>query len=71
MEAIFFASKMPPTRPKFICKIDAAPSSSKRTKSYFVARRSPVAIGMVVPRATLAISRGLSGGIGSSNHSGS
>ena len=34
-------------------------------------RRSPVAIGIDVPRATFAISSGTSGGVGSSNQSGS
>ncbi len=69
--AIFLPSRMPPTRPRLICMIDAAPWSSTRANSYFVTSRSPVAIGMVVERATRAISSGISGGVGSSNQSGS
>ncbi len=49
----------------------AAPVASTRANSYLVVSRSPVAIGMEVARATLAISSGISGGTGSSNHSGS
>jgi hypothetical protein len=37
----------------------------------FVVSRSPVAIGIEVPRATWAITSGMSGGTGSSNQSGS
>ncbi len=71
MAAIFLASMMPPTRPSAICRIEAARHSSTRANSYLVVRRSPVAIGMEVPRATSAISSGFSGGVGSSNHRGS
>ncbi len=71
MPAIFLASSRPPTRPSAICRIEAAPVSSTRANSYLVARRSPVAMGMLVWRATLAISSGISGGVGSSNQSGS
>ena len=49
----------------------AAPVSSTRANSYLVHRRSPVATGMLVWRATSAIISGRSGGVGSSNHSGS
>ncbi len=49
----------------------AAPVSSTRANSYLVHSRSPVATGMLVWRATSAISSGRSGGVGSSNHSGS
>ena len=48
-----------------------APAASTRANSYLVVRRSPVAIGMRVPRATMAICSGISGGTGSSNHNGS
>src|SRR5579871_4937113 len=51
MPAIFFASRMPPTRPRFICRIDAAPARSTRANSYLVVSRSPVAIGIVVAPA--------------------
>ena len=69
--AIFLASSRPPTRPRFICRIEAAPVSSTRANSYLVVSRSPVAIGIDVARATRAISSGASGGVGSSNQSGS
>ena len=52
-------------------RIDAAPVSRTRENSYFVVSRSPVAIGIDVARATRAISSGISGGVGSSNQSGS
>ena len=71
MPAIFLASSRPPTRPRFSCRIEAAPVSSTRANSYFVVSRSPVAIGIDVARATRAISSGISGGVGSSNQSGS
>src|SRR6266850_625216 len=71
MPAIFFASSRPPTRPSAICRIDAAPVSSTRANSCLVASRSPVAIGIEVWSATRAISRGFSGGVGSSSQSGS
>ena len=71
MPAIFLASMRPPTRPSAICRIEAARFSSTRPNSYLVVSRSPVAMGIEVPRATSAISSGLSGGVGSSNHSGS
>ena len=44
---------------------------STRANSYLVVRRSPVAIGIDVACATRAISSGMSGGVGSSNQSGS
>ena len=68
--AIFLASSMPPTRPRFSCRIEAAPVSSTRANSYFVVSRSPVAIGIRHCAATRAISSGASGGVGSSNHRG-
>jgi hypothetical protein len=71
MAAIFFASPMPPTRPSAGCRIEAAPHSSTRANSHLVTSRSPVATGIEVARATRAISSGISGGTGSSNHSGS
>ena len=71
MPAIFFASRMPPTRASAGCRIAAACRLSKSAYSYLVASRSPVATGMLVPRATTAISARFSGGTGSSNHSGS
>src|SRR5574337_347280 len=54
-----------------LTRMEAAPVSSTRANSYFVVRRSPVAIGMRHCAATLAISSGASGGVGSSNQSGS
>src|ERR687898_658244 len=63
MPAIFFASSRPPTRPSAICRIEAARCSSTRANSYLVVRRSPVAIGIEVARATSAISSGIAGGI--------
>ncbi len=71
MPAIFFASSRPPTRPSAGCRIEAAPVCSTRANSYLVHSRSPVATGIDVAAATLAISSGISGGTGSSNHSGS
>ena len=71
MAEIFLPSKIPPALPKFGCKIAAAPQLNTRANSYFVQRRSPAAIGTRVRAATLAISSGISGGVGSSNHSGS
>ena len=62
--AIFLASSRPPTRPVFICRIEAAPVSSTRANSCLVVSRSPVAMGMDVARATRAISSGASGGVG-------
>ena len=50
--------------PRFICRIAAAPARSSRAKSYLVVSRSPVATGIDVARATLAISSGASGGYG-------
>ena len=61
---------MPPERPKAGCKIDAAPWRKTSANSALVVSLSPVAIGVVTARATLAISEMLSGGTGSSNHSG-
>ncbi|MCY1241972.1 hypothetical protein D9M72_549060 [compost metagenome] len=71
MPAIFFASSKPPTRATFICRIDAALSSSTRWNSYLVVRRSPVETGIEVARATSAIAASCPGGTGSSNQSGS
>ena len=71
ISANFLPSKMPPTRPKFICKMAAAPDRNSRPNSILVVKRSPAATGIDVARATLAISSGASGGTGSSNHSGS
>ena len=71
MAAIFLASNIPPTRPRFIWRIAAAPARNSRAKSYFVVNRSPVAMGIDVALATLAISSGASGGTGSSSQSGS
>ena len=70
MAAIFLVSQIPPDRPNAGCKIDAAPWRKISANSALVVSRSPVAIGVVTARATLAISAKLSGGIGSSNHSG-
>ena len=50
--------------------MDAAPWRKTSANSALVVSLSPVAIGVVTARATLAISDMLSGGIGSSNHSG-
>jgi hypothetical protein len=52
-------------------KIAAAPCSMRRAKSNLVVSRSPVAIGMVVRRATSASAFMFSGGQGSSYQSGS
>ena len=71
MPAIFLASQMPPTRPRSGCRIEAAPVASTRPNSYFVVSRSPVAIGIVVLRATIAIASSWPGGTGSSNQRGS
>ena len=49
----------------------AAPASRIRANSTLVVSLSPVAIGMLVPAATRAIPAMSSGGVGSSNHSGS
>ena len=71
MAAIFLAIRIPPERPIDICKMEAACFSTKAANSYMVDNRSPVAMGMLVERATLAISSIFSGGTGSSNQRGS
>ena len=71
MAAIFLVSRMPPERPRSGCRMVAARFSMTRANSNLVVSRSPVAIGIDVPRATSAITSGMSGGTGSSNHSGS
>src|ERR1700722_8981153 len=71
MLAIFLASPVPPTWPTAKLKIAAAPCSIRRAKSNLVVSRSPVAIGIVVRRATSARAFMFSGGQGSSYQSGS
>ena len=60
-----------PTLPSSSCRMPAARVSMTRANSNLVVSRSPVAIGIEVPRATCAITSGMSGGTGSSNHRGS
>ena len=61
---------MPPHCPTSSWMICAACFSSTRANSYFVTRRSPVAMGMLVWAATRAISSTFSGITGSSNQNG-
>ena len=67
----FLRFEKPPTRPSSFAEYWPRRVASTRANSYLVVSRSPVAIGMLVPRATSAICSGISGGTGSSNHSGS
>jgi len=46
------------------CRIEAAPQASTRANSYLVTSRSPVAMGVLVERATSAICSGISAGVG-------
>ena len=62
---------MPPQRPRFGCIIEAAFESRSVENSLTVVSLSPVATGIDVPAATLAIPLTSSGGTGSSNQRGS
>ena len=70
MPAIFLASQMPPTRPRAICRIEAARNSSTRPNSYFVVRRSHRGHRDGSSTRHQRHFSGRSGGVGSSNHSG-
>lgn len=70
MLAIFLASSIPPHCPTSSCMICAACFCSRFENSYLVTSLSPVAIGIEVCAATLAISSMFSGGTGSSNQKG-
>jgi hypothetical protein len=68
--AIFLASQMPPARPSAGCRMRAPWARAARIPPWWsAARRSPR--GCEVARATSASAGKLSGGTGSSNHSGS